>query len=159
MEERIYTIPLRQAFRVPRSRRAKKAVKIVREFLKRHMKVEEVVIGESINNYIWNKGLKKPPRRVRVHALIHDGKVYTELLGVDIKLPEKKEEKKKEEVSKKAEEEKVEEPRKEEEMKPEKRETKEEQTESKKEDKEEAVEEKEQKNESNEDREEEKKSE
>ncbi len=104
VEERIYTIPLRSVFRVPRTRRAKKAISVIREFLKRHMKVEEVIIGNSINETVWSKGLKKPPRRIRIHAVVHEGKVYSELLGVDIKLPEKKEEKKKEEREEKSEE-------------------------------------------------------
>ena len=91
MEERIYTIPLRRAYRAPRTRRAKKAIALVREFLKRHMKCENVVIGKSINESVWVRGMQKPPRKVRVHALIKEGKVYAELLGVEIKLPEKKE--------------------------------------------------------------------
>ncbi len=107
--ERIYTIPLRKVFRAPRTKRAKKAITLIREFLKRHMKCEEIVIGKSLNETIWARGIQKPPRKVRIHALKHDGKVYAELLGVDIKLPEKKkvekEVKKEEKESKVSEEE------------------------------------------------------
>jgi len=85
LEERIYTIPLRKAYRAPRPKRANKAIKIIKEFLKRHMKVKEVIIGESINKEVWKRGIQKPPRRIRVHAIIHEGKAYAELLGVDFK--------------------------------------------------------------------------
>ena len=110
MEERIFTIPLKKAFRVPRTKRAKKAIKVIREFLKRHMKVErleDVVIGKSINEAVWKRGIQKPPRRIRVHAVVYEGKVYAELLGVDIILPSKKEEGK-EEAKKEVKEEKKE---------------------------------------------------
>ena len=94
LEERIYTIPLKKAYRAPRTKRANKAITIIKEFLKRHMKVKEVVIGESINHAVWKRGIQKPPRRIRVHAAVHEGKVYAELLGVDFKFPERKEGKK-----------------------------------------------------------------
>ncbi len=115
MEERIFTIPLKKAFRAPRTKRAKKAMKVIREFLKRHMKVEkleDVVIGKSINEAVWKRGIQKPPRRIRVHAIVYEGKVYAELLGVDINLPSKeetKEPKKSEEKKESAEESKKEE--------------------------------------------------
>lgn len=100
MEERIYTIPLRKAYRAPRPRRANKAISIVKEFIKRHMKVKEVVIGESINHAIWKRGIQKPPRRIRIHATVYEGKAYAEILGVDFKFPKKKEAKKEEEKAK-----------------------------------------------------------
>ncbi|NOZ81858.1 MAG: 50S ribosomal protein L31e [Candidatus Micrarchaeota archaeon] len=92
--ERVYTIPLRKAFRAPRTRRAKKAIKIIREFLERHMK-GEVRIGKSINESVWARGIQKPPRRVKIHAVKEDGVIYAELVGVEIKKPVKKEEKEK----------------------------------------------------------------
>ena len=61
------------------------------------MKVKEVVIGESINHAVWKRGIQKPPRRIRVHAAVHEGKVYAELLGVDFKFLERKERKQEEE--------------------------------------------------------------
>ncbi len=94
MEERIFTIPLRKAYRASRDKRAKKAMSIIREFLKRHMKNEEVVIGESINKAVWRRGAQKPPRRIRVHATVHEGKVYAELLGVEFGFAKKSEEEK-----------------------------------------------------------------
>ncbi len=94
-DEKIFTIPLREVFIKSRRRRAKLAVNVVRTFLKKHMKSEEVKIGVSINKSIWAKGIQKPPRKVKIHALKTDAVVYAELVGADIKPPTEAELKKK----------------------------------------------------------------
>jgi large subunit ribosomal protein L31e len=66
VEERIYTVPLGRAWVVPRYRRAEKAVLVLRKFVKRHMKPEQVVIDTSVNEEIWKNGITNPPRRIRV---------------------------------------------------------------------------------------------
>ncbi|MEM2445842.1 MAG: hypothetical protein QW734_04220, partial [Candidatus Bathyarchaeia archaeon] len=40
IEERFYTIPLGKAWIVPPNKRAPKAIRIIRDFIKRHMKLE-----------------------------------------------------------------------------------------------------------------------
>jgi large subunit ribosomal protein L31e len=70
--ERIYTIPLREAFTAPRTRRASKAIKVVRGFLERHMKTTDVKLDESINEVLWNCGREKPPRRIKVKVVKED---------------------------------------------------------------------------------------
>jgi len=111
-DEKIFTIPLREAFTRGRVHRAQDASKLVREFLIRHMKSDTVKVGDSINKDIWKRGIQKPPRKVRVHAVKEENIVYAELLGVDIKTPSKEELKKKEE-KKKQKKEKIKEERKE----------------------------------------------
>lgn len=96
-EEKIFTIPLREAFEKERTHRAKIASEIVKEFLMKHMKSENVKIGKSINENVWSRGIQKPPRRVRVHALKEGDIVYAELLGTEIKTPSVEEVKKKKE--------------------------------------------------------------
>lgn len=96
-EEKIFTIPLRKAWRTERTRRAKKAIDLIRQFLERHMKSQNVRIGSSINNSVWSRGIQKPPRRVRVHALKEGEIVYAELVEVELKPPSKEEVKKKKE--------------------------------------------------------------
>lgn len=64
--ERIYIIPLRDAYEASRRRRAKRAINIIREFARRHMKAEEVKISEGVNQMIWDRGAEKPPRRIKV---------------------------------------------------------------------------------------------
>ena len=57
--ERVYIIPLRDVKRVPRTIRSPKAIRIVREFLMKHMKSEDIKIDNSINEKIWERGIQK----------------------------------------------------------------------------------------------------
>jgi large subunit ribosomal protein L31e len=68
VEERIYTIPLRRAWIVPRKERTPKAIKVIRSFIKRHMKTESIILSNEVNELIWSRGIEKPPRRIRVRA-------------------------------------------------------------------------------------------
>ena len=63
-DERIYTVPLGRARMVPRYRRAEKAVTILRKFVQRHMKPEEMVIDTAVNEAIWARGITNPPRKI-----------------------------------------------------------------------------------------------
>jgi large subunit ribosomal protein L31e len=78
--ERQYTISLRVMLGVPRWRRAARAIRFVRAFIIRHMKAEEVKIDPRVSEYIWSRGAKKPPRKVKVKAVKYkDGLVRVEL--------------------------------------------------------------------------------
>ncbi len=81
VEERIYTIPLRDITNKSKStKRAPRAIRKVREFLKRHMKAEIVKLDNSINEKIWERSLNKVPARIRVKAIKdEDGVVIAEL--------------------------------------------------------------------------------
>lgn len=81
LEERIYTIPL-DTRSVPRTVRAKKAVKIIKSFVARHMKagLEDVWIDTELNQHVWARGIQKPPKRVKVRAIkFEDGLVEVAL--------------------------------------------------------------------------------
>jgi large subunit ribosomal protein L31e len=80
VEERIYTIPLRRAWIAPRKKRTPRAMRIVKGFVQRHMKVETEVKGEEeeegrlvisneVNEKLWSRGIEKPPRNIRVRAV------------------------------------------------------------------------------------------
>jgi large subunit ribosomal protein L31e len=80
VEERIYTIPLRRAWIAPRKKRTPRAMRIIRGFVQRHMKVETEVKGEEeeegrlvisneVNERLWSRGIEKPPRNIRVRAV------------------------------------------------------------------------------------------
>ena len=111
-EEKIFTVPLREVFDRARTQRAHNASKLVRDFLVRHMKSQNVKIGSSINQSLWARGIQKPPRRIRIHAVKEENVVYSEMLGVDIKTPSKEELAKKEK-KKQEKKEKIKEDRKE----------------------------------------------
>ncbi len=86
--EREYVVPLRRGFlNVPRYRRAKKAVKVLKEFMVRHMGVRDGDLGKVkidmyLNNEIWFRGIKKPMGKVKVRAKKIGGIVYVELADV-----------------------------------------------------------------------------
>ena len=84
-EERIYSIPLRKAFRKPQKKRVPYAIKIVKEFLLRHTKADEVKLGDKLNQCIWEKGISKPPRKVKVKAIIDNNVAKVELMGYEYK--------------------------------------------------------------------------
>jgi len=69
-EERVVTVPLREVNAQASHKRAGRAVKIVREHLAKHFKVEleEVRLDSSINEAIWARGQRNPPRKLRVRA-------------------------------------------------------------------------------------------
>lgn len=95
--ERAYSIPLRrETLKVPPFRKANKAAKAVRQFISKHMKSGNVVIGKYLNLKIWEHGAKNPPHKVKVNAIKDDkGKVFVELVDAPKEIP-KAEEKKKE---------------------------------------------------------------
>ena len=72
--EREYIIPLRKEWsKVPRYKRTMKSVKAIKEFIARHMRVNDrdinkVKLDVYLNNEIWFRGSKKPPTKVRVKA-------------------------------------------------------------------------------------------
>ena len=80
VEERIYTIPLRRAWIAPRKKRTPRAMRLIRGFVQRHMKVEPEVKGEEeeegrlvisneVNERLWRRGIEKPPRNIRIRAV------------------------------------------------------------------------------------------
>ena len=64
--ERIYTVPLKKAWNAQRFRRCERAIIVLKDFTKRHMKAEKVVIDGAVNEIIWARGIRSPPRRIRV---------------------------------------------------------------------------------------------
>lgn len=87
--ERTLTINLRkEILKVPRYKRAKKAVKAIREYLQQHMKVteENVKIGKYLNLKIWEHGIKNPVHKITVLAKKDDkGIVTAELPNILVK--------------------------------------------------------------------------
>jgi large subunit ribosomal protein L31e len=69
-EERVVTVPLRDAKAAAKHERADKAMSIVREHLAQHFSVDEdeVRLDPSINEAVWSRGRKKPPSKIRVRA-------------------------------------------------------------------------------------------
>lgn len=86
-KERIYVIPLK-AKNYTNSKAADTAVRRVKNFLTRHMKVEEkdIWIDESLNRMLWSHGKYSMPNRVRVKAVkFEDGIVEASLPELEFK--------------------------------------------------------------------------
>src|SRR4030042_5310293 len=73
--EREYVIPLRRRWKiVPRYQKTNKAVRTVKEFLVRHMKIRDrdlnkIKIDKYLNEIIWSRGIKNPPSKIKVRAI------------------------------------------------------------------------------------------
>jgi len=81
MEERIYTIPLRDVINRSRTtKRAPRAIRKIRKFLKRHTKCEIIKLDRSINEKVWERGISKIPPRIRVKVIKEDEKVARAVL-------------------------------------------------------------------------------
>ena len=80
VEEKFYTVPLGKAWIMPPRKRAPRAVRMLKAFITKHMKLESrketeeeeeesrLIISNEVNLRIWNRGIEKPPRKIRVRA-------------------------------------------------------------------------------------------
>lgn len=105
--ERIYTINLGKVLLSPNNQRAKRAINMIRSFATKHMKSENVKIEEEISHLVWERGIRHPPRKIRVKITKDDdGNIIVSKYQEEKKAGEskpKKEEKKAEEKPKKEE--------------------------------------------------------
>ncbi len=94
--EREYIIPLREKGRpVPRYKKTPKAVKTVKEFLVRHMKIRDrdlnkIKIDRFVNEALWFRGIKNPPHKIKIKAIKQGDVVRVELVDIPEKLKYKK---------------------------------------------------------------------
>ncbi len=90
--ERVYTIPLTVTKHVPRTKRAPRAIKEIKEFVRKHMmektsvksdddaEVKDVWVDYRLNEMIWSRGIESPPSKVRVKAIrFEDGLIEVSL--------------------------------------------------------------------------------
>jgi len=93
--ERTYNIPLRKGtHKAPAYKRAAKAVKVLKTFVMKHMKVTEVKIGKELNEKLWLHGIRNPPHHINVNVKKEKDVATVELVGVEykgLKVAEKKE--------------------------------------------------------------------
>ncbi|MCX6770723.1 MAG: 50S ribosomal protein L31e [Candidatus Micrarchaeota archaeon] len=100
--ERIYTIPLKDAYEHPRNKRGKRAIRLIQAFALRHMKAGDVRVSEGVNSAILRDGIEKPPRRIKVRMVKgDDALVRVWLIGEEETIKETADKKKKEGEDKK----------------------------------------------------------
>lgn len=86
--ERIYVVPLRKIKIGRSSLAAPRALKQVRNYLTKHMKVgrDDVWIDDSLNRELWSRGKYKIPSKIRVRAVkFEDGVVEATLPELGVK--------------------------------------------------------------------------
>ena len=64
--ERVYTINLGKVKLSQSQHRSVRAINMIREFARHHMKVETIKIEEDLAREVWARGVRSPPRKVRV---------------------------------------------------------------------------------------------
>ena len=73
-EERVVTVPLRDAKAAPTGEQADKAMSLVRAHLAQHFSVSEdaVRLDPSVNEAVWAQGRSNPPSKLRIRAARFD---------------------------------------------------------------------------------------
>jgi large subunit ribosomal protein L31e len=90
--ERVFTVPLTVTKHVPRTKRAPRAIKEIKEYVRKHMAEKstageedeslkkDVWIDNKLNEKLWANGIEHPPSRVRVKAIrFEDGLIEVSL--------------------------------------------------------------------------------
>jgi len=78
VEEKTYTIPLAKALIMPPRKRVPRAIRMIKAYIRKHMKVPlraeddeeapKITLTNQLNERIWGRGIEKPPRKIRVRA-------------------------------------------------------------------------------------------
>lgn len=69
--ENIYTIPFYPRLnKTAPYRRTPRAIRLLKEFIVKHTKADFVIISNELNEFIWSRGIQKPPRKVKVRAIV-----------------------------------------------------------------------------------------
>ena len=79
-EERTVVIPLWKSYKTGNYIRTKKAVSVLKEEIFKIVKDDNFMVDSKVNEQIWAKGIKKPPRRITVRIKKQeDGKIVVTL--------------------------------------------------------------------------------
>ncbi len=91
-EEKIYTVPLRKAYNYIRTKRTRRAVAILQQFVVKHSKVtlNNVKISNALNSALWKRSMQKPPHKIKIKVLIDADIAKVYLVDEQIKKQEPK---------------------------------------------------------------------
>jgi len=94
--EREYTIPLREKCRsAVIYKKTPKAIKSIKEFLAKHMKIEnrdlkKIKLDKFVNETVWARGIRKPVHKIKVKVIKENGIVTVKLAEPSKKFEDKK---------------------------------------------------------------------
>ena len=95
--EKEFIIPLRRIFKKTASyKRVPKSIRAIKLFLVRHMKlyerdVNKIKIDKYLNEFMWARGIKNPPAKIKIKAFVDGDFIKAELAELTEKLRFKKE--------------------------------------------------------------------
>lgn len=88
--EMVFTVPLTVTRNVPKTKRAPRAIKEIKDYVRQHLAdktmskdevpEKDVWIDYKLNEHLWSRGIEHPPRKVRVKAIrFEDGLIEVSL--------------------------------------------------------------------------------
>ncbi|MBI3190666.1 60S ribosomal protein L31 [archaeon] len=82
--ERIFTIPLGKTYkRKSERKRSPYSIRLIRDYLKKHTKAKTVKFGQNLNSNVWERGIRRPVRKVRVKVIMDGDVLKAELVGFE----------------------------------------------------------------------------
>ena len=82
--EKIFTIPLGKTYkRKSERKRSPYSIRIVKDYVKTHTKAKTIKLGEELNKAVWERGIRRPARSVRVKIVMDGGVAKAELVGFE----------------------------------------------------------------------------
>ena len=69
--ENIFTIPFYpQLNKTAPYKRTPRAIRMLKQYIVKHTKADAVVITNDLNEFMWKRGIQKPPRKIKVRAIV-----------------------------------------------------------------------------------------
>ncbi|NMC59825.1 MAG: 50S ribosomal protein L31e [Candidatus Methanofastidiosa archaeon] len=65
----MYVVPLRKVKEAPRTQRAARATRVLKDFIVKHSKCENVKIDKQLNEKLWEKGIESSPSKVKIRIV------------------------------------------------------------------------------------------
>ncbi len=95
-QEKEFIIPLRSKFKnIARYKKTPKAIREIKKFLLRNMKIydrdlKKIKLDKYLNEFMWSRGIKNPPAKVKVRAFMDGEFVRAELADLNEEMKFKK---------------------------------------------------------------------
>lgn len=86
-KESVIVVNLSRVYWGRRANRAARAVRYLREWIKRRLRAEEVLLSEDVNKAIWSRGIEKPPRKLKVKVVVEEVREETTKSGKKREVP------------------------------------------------------------------------
>ncbi|MFP3268881.1 MAG: 50S ribosomal protein L31e [Desulfurococcales archaeon] len=81
------TLNLSKVYTTRRTKRAARAVRYLREIIRRKTHAESVLIDDQVNKLIWMRGIEKPPRKLRLVVSVEESEEVKTKGGKTIRVP------------------------------------------------------------------------